>query len=201
MDMEEASRDLLGNKIALAICRCLWARNAGLSGRAIAKEIALSPQAVHNALKTLEGHHLILSQKVGPSHLYTINRRHFLLAEGLLPLWQKIFGWKEHLGNDCMRYLKKRPLAIVLFGSYAHDVQKKESDLDLLFIYEKEPSFEAVENIREMEGILYQKFGIYPSGKTISLKKFKTEIKKKEGLMRTIYREGKVIAGKKLTEL
>lgn len=201
MDIDEVSHVLLGNKIALAICRCLWARKGGLSGRAIAKEIDLSPQAVHNALKILEEQRLVFSQKVGPSHLYAINQQHFLLTEGLIPLWQKIFGWKEHLGNYCMQYLKKKPSTIILFGSYAHDTQKKESDLDLLFIYEKEPSWEIIENIQELEGILYQKFGIFPSSKTISLKKFKKEIKRKEGLMRTIYREGKVIAGKNLTEL
>lgn len=199
--MEETGSYLLGNRIALVVCRCLWVSPQGLSGRAIAKEADLSPQAVHNALKKLEELKLVLSMKIGPSHLYTINRQHFLLAEGLIPLWQKILSWKEHLGDACMKYLKKRPLTIVLFGSYAQDAQKKESDLDLLFIYDKEPSFEIAENIRELENLLYQKFGVFPSSKITSLAKFKREIKQKEGLMRTIYREGKVIAGKNLTEL
>lgn len=199
--IEVLARYLLGNKIALAICRCLWARTGGLSGRAIAKEIDFSPQAVHQELKKLEEHKLVFSQTVGKSHLYIINPQHFLLMEGLIPLWQKIFGWKEHLGAYCMKRLKKRPLTIILFGSYAHNTQKKESDLDLLFLYAKKPSPEIIENIHALEEMILKKFGIPPSSKIISLKKFKKESKEKEGLMRTIYREGKVIAGKNLTEI
>lgn len=199
--METTAQYLLGNKIALGICRCLWSKKGGLSGRAIAKAVGYSPQAVHNALKLLGKHRLVLSLPVGKSHLYTLNINHFLLAEGLIPLWRRVAEWKDHLGTFYEKHLKPRPISIILYGSYARATQTKESDFDVLFIFDKEPSYETIAAIQELGDDAYQTFGVLPSVKTISAQKFKREIKKKEGLMRTIYREGKMIAGKNLTEL
>ena len=198
--MEEAIHYLLGNRVALGICRGLWTRKEGLSGRALAKVVGYSPQAVHNALKTLQDYKLVFSLPVGQSHLYTLNTKHFLLAEGLIPFWQRAAEWKDHLGTYYQKHLKPVPLSIVLYGSYAREAQTKASDFDILFIFNKEPSYETTAAIQELGDDVYQKFGVLPSVKAISLQKFKKEAKKKEGLMRTLYREGKVLAGKNLTE-
>lgn len=191
----------LGNKVALAVCQALWSRPAGLTGREIARKTGFSPQAIHNSLKALKENKIVAVQIAGRSHVYSLNRAHFWLSECLIPLWKKMVSWKEYLGDLYMKNLENRPLSIVVFGSYSKDLQTRESDLDLLFIYPQTPSLPMSDAIRNLEGAVSKKFSVFPSCKTISLKDFKKEIRKKEGLMRTIYREGKVIAGKNLTDL
>jgi len=200
--MEKATSCLLGNPIALAVCRHLWIQKTGLSGRALAKAISRSPQGIHNVLRILVEYGLVSCKKIGQSHAYRINEKHFLLAEGLFPLWEKIFAWKFHLGNYFMKALKKKPVSIILFGSFAHDQQKEDSDIDLLFLYEKTHFLDGIiESIQELSESVYQRFSVRPSCKVTTVAQFKSESKKKEGFMRNIFREGKVLAGKDLSEL
>lgn len=190
---------ILGNTIALRVLKHLWITSKGATGRGVALAIGYSPQAVNETLKLLESTHLVQSIPVGNANWYDLNRKHWFLSEGLFPLWEKMDSWLLQLGLFYSENLETSPLSIILFGSYARGEAKEESDLDLLFIY-KEVAQDFKEDILKLDSHIFEKFGVHPSCQIISLAKFKREIKN-EGFMRNIYREGKSISGKQITEL
>ncbi|MBU4485257.1 nucleotidyltransferase domain-containing protein, partial [bacterium] len=143
-----------------------------------------------------EEYTLIWANKVGRAILYKLNNEHWFLSEGLIPLWNKIDSWLKALGDFYLNKLSVAPLSIILFGSFAKGEAKKESDLDLLFVYEDHKFHDdIIGEILEMNSIIFAKFGVSPSPKIISLSKFKKEIRKGEGFMRNIFLKGKSITG------
>ncbi|MFH1830003.1 MAG: nucleotidyltransferase domain-containing protein [Pseudomonadota bacterium] len=198
----ESLNDILGNKIALSILRLLYALPDVISGREIASRIGYSPQATHNSLKKLETSHLITAKTVGRAKLYSISRKHWFLSDCLIPMWNKMDSWLELVGQFYIEKLPTPPLSVIVYGSFAKGEEHEESDLDLLFIYEDkqyDPSF--LDDILNLNSSVFEIFGIHTSPKIISISDFKTAIKKSEGLMRNIFREGRTIAGRTLSEV
>lgn len=194
--MIDYAENIMGNRIALAVLRFLWVSSEGATGRKVANEIGFSPQAVHQALQLLENSLLVTFRRVGRAKFYEINREHFFVTEGLYPMWHVLDSWLELVGQFYLKRLSVIPLAILAFGSYTNGSADEKSDLDLLFIFEDEEMSPTMsDEILSLDSSAYMRFGVHPSCKILTISGFKEEVKSGEGLMRTIYREGKSIAG------
>lgn len=191
---------LLAKPVALRILEYLSTVQEGGTGRQIAGAVHYSPQAVLDALKFLEIPVLVQSRPIGRAKWYSLNRGHWLLKEGLFPLWEKMDDWLYEVGRYYRACLRKKPASIIAYGSVVKGGAKFGSDLDLLFLYQK-TTFKELDSILELDEAVYQRFGIRPSCKLETVKNFGRQISKKEGLMRNIFREGKAICGLSIVEL
>lgn len=194
--MNKEINHILSNNIAIKVLKSLYFSNKGVTGREIATVVGYSPQAVLNVLKILERLNLITTQQIGRAISYQIQSKHWLITDVFVPMWHKIDSWKECLAETYIDNLKYKPLSIIMFGSYAKGEEKEGSDIDLFFIYKD--SFKdkkVLEDILNLNSVVFEKFGIHPSCKVGIISDFKKEVKKGEGLMRTIYRDGKSIFG------
>jgi predicted nucleotidyltransferase/DNA-binding transcriptional ArsR family regulator len=194
--MNQKIEHILSSDVAIKVLKSLYSSNRGVTGREIASMVGYSPQTVLNVLKILEGTNLITSQQVGKAISYQIQPKHWLLTDIFIPAWQTLDSWRDCLAQTYIDKLKYKPLSIIMFGSYAKGEEKERSDIDLFFIYEdafKDKNI--LEDMLELNPNIFEKFGIHPSCKASIISEFKKEVKKGEGLMRTIYREGKSIFG------
>jgi DNA-binding transcriptional ArsR family regulator/predicted nucleotidyltransferase len=188
--------DILGNKKALDIIRVLSLLPDGASGREIASRAGQSPQTALNALNELEEQCLVVSRRVGRAKLYSLNNKHWFIADGLIPLWNKINSWLDLLGQFYVSNLPTPPICIIVYGSFARREETPASDLDLLFVFDDAVYDETIiDHILSLDSGVFERFGVSVSPKAIALGEFKREIKKSEGLMRNIFREGRSIGG------
>lgn len=186
---------VLGDEISLSILRYLYNSKRGETGRKIAIAAGYSPQAVLNSLKRLEKFALVLSTAVGRANLYELNRRHWFITKGLVPLWDVMNSWKSILGNHYAENLLVKPLSIIIFGSYARGDAKGTSDMDILFVFDDKDKPKNSDEVLAIGSEVYQMFGVHPSEKVISISEFKKEVKKGEGLMRNVFRQGVSVYG------
>lgn len=194
--------DILGNKKALDIIRVLTLLPEGASGREIASRANLSPQTALSTLNELEELHLVFSRAVGRAKLYTINDSHWFIADGLIPLWDKINSWLDHLGQFYAAKLPQKPICIIVYGSYARKEATPTSDLDLLFVFDDAVYDESImEDILSLDSDVFEKFNVSPSSKAIACGEFKRSVKKLDGFMRNIFREGRSISGITVSEV
>ncbi len=200
--MDNRIENIFCSKIAIAVLRYLWVTDQGSTGRQIAAAIKYSPQAAHLALKLLLQFNIIKAQDIGKAKSYQINRKHWLVSDVFVPAWKKIDSWLTLLGEYYMKKLSVQPLVIVAFGSYIKGGATEKSDLDLLFIYkDKDVSADSLDELLEIDSAIFEKFGVHPSCKLVKLSEFKKEVQNKQGLMQTIFKEGKAIAGPTLSEI
>lgn len=195
-------RDILGNKKALDIIRVLTLLPDGASGRGIASQAGQSPQTALNTLNELEEVHLVFSRAVGRAKLYTLNSKHWFIADGLIPLWKKLASWLDLLGQFYAEKLPKPPICIIVYGSYARREETSESDLDILFVFDDAVYDEnLLDHILSLSSDVFERFSVSASPKAISQGEFKQAVKKSDGFMRNIFREGRAINGITVSEV
>ena len=194
--------NILSNKKAIDIIRILSLLPEGASGREIASRAGLSPQTALNALNELKEAHLIFSRAVGRAKLYTLNNKHWFISDGLIPLWKKIDSWLDLLGQFYAEKLPKPPICIIVYGSYARKEEPPESDLDLLFVFDNATYDENLsDHILSLSSDILERFGVSAFPKAISQGEFKRAVKKSDGFIRNIFREGRAINGTTVSEI
>ena len=70
----------------VAVLRVLRDTTVGFTGNQVAREARMHPRSAFKALTALEMLGMIRRQRGGRDHLFTLNRDHILLVEGVLPL-------------------------------------------------------------------------------------------------------------------
>ncbi len=113
--------------------------NKRLTGSFIAKKKQLNQKTVSNYLNKLEKEHILKSRTEGKNKLYFLNidnkeiLKNFIIAVEHL---RTISFYKKHvLIKEISEKIQPLIKGIALiFGSYAKDTQKKDSDLDILII-------------------------------------------------------------------
>ena len=113
--------------------------NAKLTGSFIAKKKKLNQKTVSNYLNRLEKEHILKSRTQGRNKLYSLNlnnkeiEKNFIIAvEHLrtINFYRKNILIKE-IAEKINNHIKG---TAIVFGSYAKNTQKKDSDLDILII-------------------------------------------------------------------
>lgn len=141
-------------------------------------------------------------KNTGSSYLYSLSKDNWAVSHLLIPL----FTNEQHLPLLFFQSLTKKIspyiISIILYGSIARKEEKSESDIDLLIIVPDYRSIAKVEHeIKEIVPETVKYFGNQTSPVIITKKDFIARRQKKDPFIQKIITEGKVIAGKSISEM
>ena len=195
--------NLFGDRAKIRVYRVLTRHSEGMTGRAIACLIDVSPFKINQVLRELVEEGIVEAASVGKANLYRLNRRHVLTRDlvGFLVAYED--GFLKKFGEEIMQRLDPKPLSVILYGSIARGEEGPKSDLDLCLVYADDdplpgPLTEAGSPLSEWVGRTY--------GNPVSvirslLSDFKQRAQTRDPLMRNVIKEGRVIAGLSITEI
>jgi len=117
-------------------------------GRAIAQKYDLNQKTISNILNNMEKQGILKFKREGKNKYYFLNKNNSEIKEiiQLVEINKKINFMEEHIKlKELFEKLEEKTSGIlIVFGSYAKDIEKRDSDLDILVIGE-------IENIKELE--------------------------------------------------
>jgi len=179
---------MLHNKYHEILKQFLGDFNRKIYGRNLIEKVKLSQKNIAITLNELEENNVLTSQKAGNMKYFSLNKENPLIVRYLI--LAEIDSSIEFLRNNpkinhIISTIIKNQI-IVVFGSYAKGLQKKDSDLDLLIIgnYDKK-------KIREIR----ENYGIKISIKNTSKKGFIKSMKEKNMLMNEILNNHIILSG------
>ncbi|MBU2638869.1 MAG: nucleotidyltransferase domain-containing protein [Nanoarchaeota archaeon] len=123
-------------------------RNPGIHKRELSKQLKISMPSVDYALKKISK--LLKMQKAGNQIRYFIDYS----KEALTPMLYAVeYSRLEGLPAkariaiiDFLRELEEKPVIAVIFGSYARGDYTKDSDIDILLVFQKIENAKGIEN-------------------------------------------------------
>lgn len=127
----------------------------GIHKREISKRIKLGMPSIDYAIKKIE--QLLKKQKSGNQIKYFIDYS----KEILIPMWYAIeysrfneLPTKTKLSvKEFLEELREKPLIVAIFGSYAKGNYIKESDIDILLVFQNIKNEEHIENAAKKVGM------------------------------------------------
>lgn len=179
----------------VAVLRVLRDTTVGFTGNQVAREARMHPRSAFKALTALEMLGMIRRQRGGRDHLFTLNRDHILLVEGVLPLLDMERLMIDRLEAELRSLLQRKVVTAILFGSVARKEETPGSDLDLCCIVDGEKKSTVVQNaLHTSAPHFYRSFGV----KIAPIFLTGTEFLRKSGtpLMKAILSEGRIIVGR-----
>ncbi|MFH0989391.1 MAG: nucleotidyltransferase domain-containing protein [bacterium] len=190
---------LLSTWSHIAVLRVLQDSVHGLTGREIARQSGMNHRSCLRALTTLEELSIVRRIRGGRDHLFSINREHLLIAEGILPLLgleRKFF--KEF--TDVLKHLcGNQAETIILFGSVARREETAASDVDVCFLINKAADKEKIQDIlQKNSNAMVKRFGARMSPIFFTRKEFSKKVEQKVPLVQLILSEGIIIKGKQI---
>lgn len=194
--------NILNQRSKITILRLLTEQEE-LTGRGIAKKIRLTPRAAHLALKTLLSQGIITRKTAGTAHIFSLDRRRFMVQDVLLPLFKN----EKRVFNVMVDELKKllnfkNVVTVAFFGSIARGESDYKSDADVLVILKNVAKKEKLADvIHEHSHEFISKFGMAVSPYIIDVNEFAKRFDKKDKLIRNMVREAWVVWGKSLSEI
>lgn len=174
---------------------------ADLSGRELAKLSGVSQFKIRTVLADLSRQGLLKKRLSGRSHLYALNRHHFL-AEKIAPLLEIEENFFPFLGTWIINRMDRKPASIILFGSVARGEERPDSDIDLLFIYRSVDSeIKLMEKINEALSDSLEYFGNRLAPVLTTPAAFQKAIKDRDPFFLRILKEGLTIKGATMNEV
>ena len=174
----------------------MLSNHTALSGRAIARQAALSPTTTNSALGDLATHGIVKSHTKGRARLWILHEDNALVRQ--------IQGFArvqdELAGQVIVDALGSEPISVTLFGSVARGESGANSDVDLLVIAKDHAQGQDFRrHAYKASSALRQKVG-RPVEITIVERDSiaKSEIR---GFIGQVLKDGRTLRGKKLTEL
>jgi len=196
---------IIGQGSKLKILRFLYLRNGEHTGRAIAREIGMSPSVVSNSLKELREEGVISLRTAGKTHLYGIIEDSHLVRKLLAPLFEEEKSINENIISTIVRGLsgsKNEIISLALFGSFARQEETSRSDIDLLVITrDKKGKAVAEESLDKIDQIVMKKFRTcispYIKTKTEFIKAYQSE----KPLIKSILLNHRLLSGEPLERI
>jgi predicted nucleotidyltransferase/biotin operon repressor len=189
---------ILGSKTKIAILRYLSLTGLELSGRQIARAIDISPPTVNRALAELVREGVLIQRNVGHTYLYRLSGDNQLVAELILPFFQKE---RDLLKCALSEVLEGVPsiLSAVLYGSLARGEEEPFSDVDLLIVVDD--GVRARDVLEERAINFLERYGNVLSLYILGLDEFRSLYQQRDELLREILAEGRVVVGQQPLEL
>lgn len=192
--------EILGSKARVRVLRRLWVEDGSpLSGREIARRTGLSHTGVQKSLEELDAQDVIAPTADGSGIRYRLNRRSDLVRQLIVPL----FEWEESRERRFADYLLEhvpQALSIVMFGSTARGEDKPPSDADVLIVVPDDTDAEAA--FDEIAGLDTRlRFGKDVGPVVWTLSTLLERSRSSHPLLRSILRDGRIIAGEPLGSL
>jgi predicted nucleotidyltransferase len=187
--------DVLRSWSHVAVLRTLLDSNVGISGNEVARVSGMHPRSALKALSSLEALGIVHRQRGGRDHLFTLNREHFLVSEGLFALYHAEIAFLRSIEESLSVLLGRKVLSAMLFGSAVRREETPQSDLDILCIAKSENSIDLVRQILASEAPgLQKRFGIKLAPVFLTVEEFKKKARSR--FIKGILIEGRVIVGR-----
>lgn len=172
-----------------------------LSGRELAKLSGVSQFKIRAILDDLLRQGILKKHLSGRSHLYALNKHHFL-AEKIAPLLEIEENFFSFLGTWIMNQMDRKPISIILFGSAARGEERPDSDIDLLFIYRTIGSeTKLLEKIHEALSDSLEYFGNRLAPVLTTPAAFQKAVKDRDPFFLHILKEGITLKGATMNEV
>ena len=194
MKINNVLNKLFSSPASVSVLRELSKRNKGVTGRELSRLSGLTPQAAHNTLNNLESLGIVKRDFAGRSHIFTLNRQHYLFKNVVENIFIAEENFRSDLFGKIVSSLKKVTEGIVLYGSVARRDETTESDLDICIITENKNEVENI--ISGLRNELKESFGVSFAPYIISRTDFEKKYEKNKSPVKEIVAEGKVLYGK-----
>lgn len=194
---------ILGQTSKIRILKFLVSSGLELNGREIASAVGLSHVKAHTALKELNQYGVVTMRRSGKSILYQLNHKNVIVSKMLAPLFEKEARLMNMVEEIITKHLKQpSPKSVILFGSFASNRARPDSDIDLLVITPKNGDSGAFrEGLAKAEASITIGFGNHLAPILMGETEFKAKFKKREKFVVNVVREGKVLYGASINEL
>ncbi|HMN23987.1 MAG TPA: nucleotidyltransferase domain-containing protein [Ignavibacteriaceae bacterium] len=180
----------------VAVLRALQDNKLGASGREISKKAGLSAPSCLQALTKLEKLNLVIRQKGGRDHLFTLNIDSVILNEAILPILDFERNLLSKIQSEIKKTIGKLSLSLILFGSVARIEENYESDFDVAVIVKNsENKLKIEDKLTTLILNLKKRFGINLSTIIFTQKEFVKKIKSKSPPANNIVEDGIVFSG------
>ncbi|MBI4563202.1 MAG: nucleotidyltransferase domain-containing protein [Planctomycetes bacterium] len=191
-----------GSPSHIAILRALKDSALGSTGREIARRSGVTRPAVMNGLAILESTGVVRRQFAGRTHVFHLNREHWLIRKGLLPLFEAEKDFRERARLHLVRAVHRHALAGVIFGSTAREEETSASDFDVCILVEKKKDKEIVRRrLDDASESLKKELGLTLAPLLFTRAEFQRQHRKGESFFVNIVLEGKRFHGPELKEI
>lgn len=181
----------------VAVLRALLDTATGFTGNKVARSAGMDPKAALQSLGRLEELGIVRRQRGGRDHLFTLNRNHFLVEQGIIPLFVTEQQFLEEVKSAIASAMRRRSLSVVMFGSVAREKETPQSDLDLCCIVQNKSQLEQAQSALDRIGTsLRDRFGVKVGPVFFTLDEFRKKAAKRNRLINEILDQGKLISGK-----
>ncbi|MBU0461509.1 MAG: nucleotidyltransferase domain-containing protein [Nanoarchaeota archaeon] len=162
--------------------------SAGYYASQIAHALRINQKTVSNYLNSLEKQHLLKSRSEGKNKVFFFNRDEPLLTKSFLIQIESekttaffqthfnIMSIMERIPGDC----------VIIFGSYAKGLEKKDSDLDLLIVGKTDDKA-----IKDLEKIYHIEINVH----RVDERGFISAMKNREILINEVVKDHIIIRG------
>ena len=180
----------------VAVLRALQDSAHGSTGREIARLSGMNHRSCLQALTELEELSLVRRVRGGRDHLFTLNREHLLVEEGILPLLALERAFSGTVFTHLAKRLTKLAKSIIVFGSVTRNEETPSSDLDLCLVVRAEKDRAAAEAaVHSIAPQLLSHYGAKLAPYVLTRKEFIRKAKRNLPPVHDIVKEGVVIAG------
>jgi predicted nucleotidyltransferase len=194
--------DLFSTWSHIAVLRVLQDAGQGLSGREIARIAGMSHRSCLAALTSLENLSVVTRQQGGRDHLFSLNRSHVLVTDGILPILSLERNLPGAIRAYLKRVLRKHSVSAAVFGSVARGHEDARSDFDVCVLVQSPAAAEAVrEKIANAAPEMGRIFGVRVAPLILTVAEFRRRAAKGQPLIKDILRDGILIAGTHPKEL
>lgn len=193
--------NILGQKSKVKALRYLINYKKQVSIRELAREITIAPANLSIILKALEKEGVLTSKKFGKSLVFSLNYNHYLTIDIIIPLFKKEKEAINELKKIILKAINFPFKSIILFGSIKRGEEKPQSDIDLAFIVKDKDVKKINAKVLEINQEVNRIFGNSISPVVIGEKEFIQKAKIKNNFINSLSVEGKVLAGKLISEL
>ncbi len=200
MVIHRAYDEVLRSWSHVAVLRALLDTTVGFTGNEVARLSGMQPRSALKALSSLEELGIVRRQRGGRDHLFTLNRDHYLVAEGLVPLYQAESKLLALIEQSIATALEGHVVSALIFGSVARRQETPQSDLDICCVVKSESDKGLVqERLSSEASSLSKEFGVKLAPVYLTLQELRAKVR--SSLVRQVLKEGKTIVGKTVQEL
>ena len=202
MKLNQILDHLLGSPSRIRLLRELTLRPHSRSGRALGRDVGLSPPQVHAILQDLHHEGVVSLERVGRTYVYRLKRQVAPVAELLIPLFEKERDLVDAVTRQILAAVRTPLKSAYLFGSVSKKTDHAESDLDLAFVVKNKSLQEQAEDefagqVADVAQSLGVKLGPY----VMTLSDMRRRYREKDPFVRDIFITGRHLAGATLFEL